>query len=661
MQQLILLASPTLRRGPLSALQRFVRDYEVFLRRFEIITTQGCRRALLRAGLLHGHPHLDAPLPGYLGAIVHLSSLVVHHAERIQAVVYLIDPRDPSSMFPETNAIKRECVVHRVTFLSTSRAAREWAAINWSESLPIFATSVDTAGLSLVPPLEEETIALVAHDGKKRELLEFARDHFDFLLRFRHRVATGTTGSLLNGESPDPERLGQAECDELAPVCDELRSRIDEARRSNRLPQDTPFVDRKESGPKGGDVAIAEMVLTGKCQRIMFFENPFKPHEHTEDIQLLERSGRLRGKSTICVHDHETAARFVKHWESSGGVSHPRVLLSFVVERLFGTRCIVVPTKSTWRDTWQSLREAAGWFLLSHIATLANERRKVSERVRVAVSWGVGASQIVSEMWSRLERLEVIDQQVQARPSINRDELEDIVGYSSSGGDYQFQTSSLGDHRYFRPGNVVVAPIQGLVGSEDEHAEANEVAYRLTELFLGDHLPLPANVLVRKGGDVERRRRRFAEVYTHWSNTDVVLATAGPLVEEYEDRPHTPHFPGFTEEMRGLGACGNVGSLYLDKWGKEVVPDRFEPTSMTAEQIRGVHARHGVVVVAGAQQDRLPITLAALIGGWISVLITDAEFARALVQQLVSMVRDGRIKIRRSDQDGPLVELSRSW
>jgi methylglyoxal synthase len=659
MQRLILLASPTLRRGPLSALQRFVRDYEGFLRQFEIVTTQGCRRALLRSGLLHGHPRFDAPLPGYLGGIVHLSSLVVHQPERIQAVIYLIDPRDPSSIFPETNAFKRECVVHRVTFLSTSRAAREWAAINWSDSLPRFATSVDTATLSLVPPLEQETIALVAHDGKKRELLEFARDHFDFLLRFRHRVATGTTGWLLNGEAPDPNRLGKDECDELAPICEELKNRIEAAKQKNMIPVDGQFVDREESGPKGGDVAIAEMVLAGKCQRIMFFENPLKPHEHTEDIQLLERTGRLRGKSTICVHDHETAARFVKHWEASAPASdHPRLLLSFVIERLFGAKCILVESKRAWRDTWEALREAAGWFLLSHIATLANERRKLSEKVRVAVSWGVGSSQIVAEMWSRLERLELLDRSLQARPSINRDELEDILGYSSGGADYQFQTS-LADDRYFRPGNVIVAPIQGLVGSEDEHAEANEVAYRLKELFRGEHVALPANVLVRKGGDVDRRRKRFEDVYAHWTSTDVVLATAGPLVEEYEDRPRTPHFPGFTAEMKDLGACGNVGSLYLNQWGKEVVPNRFEPTSMTADQMRSVHARHGVILVAGAQDDRAPITLAALIGGWVSVLVTDAEFARGLVQEVVNMAADGRIKLLSPDNDGPLVESAR--
>ena len=659
MKRLVLLASPTLRRGPLSALQRFVRDYEGFLKGFEIITTEGCRRAILRSGLLHNHPRFAAPLPGYLGGIVHLSSLVVDEPTRIEAVIYLIDPKDPSSIFPETNAIKRECVVHGVTFLSTSRAAREWAAINWSSLLP---TSVDTEGLRLVRGLEAETIALIAHDGKKLELLKFARDHFDFLLKFRQRVATGTTGALLNGGTPDRRRLNKKECDELSPICQQLKKLVASARKKGHIRAGEQFVDQKKSGPLGGDVAIARMVLAGDCQRIVFFENPLKPHEHTEDIQLLERTGRLRGKSTICVHDEVTAERFVRHWKSSAETSKPpRLLLSFVIERLFGARCVLVETKDHWRRTWQCIREAASAFLLSHIATLANERRKMSsESVRVSVAWGLGSLQIVEEMELALKRMQEIDRRSQSRPTIDREETEEVAGYSWRDPDYHVQTSSLADPRYFRPGNVIVAPIQGLVGSEDESVEANEIAHRLKEVFGGDHVPLAANVLVRKGGDIDRRRKRFDEVYTHWSATDVVLATAGPLVEEsYEDRPRTPHFSGFTGEMKELGACGDIGGLFLDQQGRAVIPNRFEPTSMSPEQLRRVCARRGVVVVAGAQQQRSAITLAALMGGWISVLVTDTNFARALVQEFSRLVSAGDVKLLPPESDSPLVESAR--
>lgn len=400
-------------------------------------------------------------------------------------------------------------------------------------------------------------------------------------------------------------------------------------------------------------------VLNRECQRIVFFENPMKPHEHTEDIQLLERTGRLRGKYTICVHDHKTATRFVEHWESTAHVANPpRHLLSFVLERLFGVRCVLVESNPIEGKTWDNLREAAGWFLLSHIATLANERKKASEKVRVSVSWGIGSSKVVAEMHHLLDRLKALQQRLQTNYGMFRDDMEDVAGYA----DYAFQTYSLADDRYFRPGNVVVAPIQGLVGSVDEMVEANEIAHRLKELFGGRHEPLAANALVRGDGDEgrERRRKRFEEVYSHWDNTDVVLATAGPVGEElFKDRPETPHFRGFTAEMETLGACGDVGGLFLNRWGEPVPPKRFDPTSMSALQLKRVRARGGVVVVAGAQPARVDITLAALMGGWISVLITDMEFAKKIVSNMAEHIRRKEQKLMPPDTDGPLLECVR--
>ena len=46
---------------------------------------------------------------------------------------------------------------------------------------------------------EEKTIAIVAHDNKKKDLLAWAKFNRDALSRHK-LVATGTTGSLLEGE-----------------------------------------------------------------------------------------------------------------------------------------------------------------------------------------------------------------------------------------------------------------------------------------------------------------------------------------------------------------------------------------------------------------------------------------------------------------------------
>lgn len=44
----------------------------------------------------------------------------------LDAVIYIMDPVDPSSTFPEAVALKRQFVIHGKPFLSTLAGAREW-------------------------------------------------------------------------------------------------------------------------------------------------------------------------------------------------------------------------------------------------------------------------------------------------------------------------------------------------------------------------------------------------------------------------------------------------------------------------------------------------------------------------------------------------------
>jgi methylglyoxal synthase len=104
---------------------------------------------------------------------------------------------------------------------------------------------------------DRKTLALIAHDGKKADMLAFAMDHLTVLKRY-DLVATSTTGRLL----------------------------IDKA----HLP-----VTCMLSGPLGGDAQIAAMVAEGKIEAVFFFVDPLGKHPHDPDIQ-----GLLR----ICnVHD----------------------------------------------------------------------------------------------------------------------------------------------------------------------------------------------------------------------------------------------------------------------------------------------------------------------------------------------------------------------
>ena len=92
-------------------------------------------------------------------------------------------------------------------------------------------------------------VALIAHDEKKQDMLELAREHRGLLGRLR-LLATGTTGGLIADEIGVP-------------------------------------VDRSASGPRGGDLQIAARIATGEVDAVVFLRDPLTAHPHEPDIQAL--------------------------------------------------------------------------------------------------------------------------------------------------------------------------------------------------------------------------------------------------------------------------------------------------------------------------------------------------------------------------------------
>ncbi|GHH60166.1 methylglyoxal synthase [[Pseudomonas] boreopolis] len=237
--------------------------------------------AIERAGLLRGHPGLKRYPYGREGGLMKLVAEVVglEGAERtLDGAVYLIDPVDPSSIFPEAIALKRQCVIHGKPFISTVASARDWV-----EMERIHAGLAPDPGADDLHALEAQTLALIAHDAMKPQMLAFAAEHFDLLSRFAHRVGTGTTGQRLN-----------------------------EMAWSRGWPQDRPWVQRYESGPMGGDAQIADRVLEKDCQRAVFFEDPHVARQHEADIQLLERAVTTVTDHAVCITSPAVAARWAK-------------------------------------------------------------------------------------------------------------------------------------------------------------------------------------------------------------------------------------------------------------------------------------------------------------------------------------------------------------
>ncbi|HEY9130914.1 MAG TPA: methylglyoxal synthase [Dyella sp.] len=196
----------------------------------------------------------------------------------LDGAIYLIDPVDPSSIFPEAVALKRQCVINHKPFISTVASARDWVEVE-----RIHASLPPDPGADDLHGLERHTLALIAHDAMKEQMLAYAAAHFDVLSRFAQRVATGTTGHRLN-----------------------------EMAWSLGWPRDTPWVRRYQSGPLGGDAQIADLVLERRCQRAIFFEDPHVARQHEADIQLLERAVTTLTDDAVCMTSPRVAVRWAE-------------------------------------------------------------------------------------------------------------------------------------------------------------------------------------------------------------------------------------------------------------------------------------------------------------------------------------------------------------
>lgn len=237
--------------------------------------------AIAASGLLAAYPGLHAYPYGRNGGLMKLVAEVVGMdapGRTLDGAIYLIDPVDPSSIFPEAIALKRQCVIHGKPFVSTVATARDWV-----ECERIHAGYAPDPGADDLFDFESQTLALIAHDARKPQMLSYAAAHFEVLSRFAERVGTGTTGQQLN---------------ELA--------------WSRGWPREREWVRRCNSGPLGGDAQIADRVLEGRCQRAVFFEDPHVARQHEADIQLLERAVTTVTDRAVCITAPQVAERWAE-------------------------------------------------------------------------------------------------------------------------------------------------------------------------------------------------------------------------------------------------------------------------------------------------------------------------------------------------------------
>lgn len=101
--------------------------------------------------------------------------------------------------------------------------------------------------------MKEYTVALIAHDGKKADIVSFVMKRLDFFNSEHIKLyGTGTTSS----------KIRNAGVNKIVSL---------------------------KSGPLGGDAQIASRIVEGQIDAVIFFRDPLDKHPHEPDVNMLLR------------------------------------------------------------------------------------------------------------------------------------------------------------------------------------------------------------------------------------------------------------------------------------------------------------------------------------------------------------------------------------
>jgi len=116
-------------------------------------------------------------------------------------------------------------------------------------------------------------IALVAHDYRKEDLIEWVEWNWETLIKHK-LICTGTTGRLVE------EAL------------------IRKKKENNNIR--TLYITKLKSGPLGGDQQLGAMICDGNIDVLIFFWDPMQPQPHDVDVKALLRISVLYNVVTAC-------------------------------------------------------------------------------------------------------------------------------------------------------------------------------------------------------------------------------------------------------------------------------------------------------------------------------------------------------------------------
>lgn len=108
-----------------------------------------------------------------------------------------------------------------------------------------------------------KNVALVAHDNRKKDLVEWVEWNYQTLLE-HNLVCTGTTGLMI-------EKV--------------IKQQLEKENSEKGLKS----IIKVKSGPLGGDLQLGAMITEGKIDIMIFFWDPMQPHPHDVDVKALLR------------------------------------------------------------------------------------------------------------------------------------------------------------------------------------------------------------------------------------------------------------------------------------------------------------------------------------------------------------------------------------
>jgi methylglyoxal synthase len=115
-------------------------------------------------------------------------------------------------------------------------------------------------------------IALVAHDNRKKDLIEWAEWNYEVLIHHK-LISTGTTGKFV--EEAIKKRLPDEDAQHFE-------------------------IMKLKSGPLGGDQQLGAMIAEGKIDLLIFLWDPMQPLPHDVDVKALLRISVLYNIPTAC-------------------------------------------------------------------------------------------------------------------------------------------------------------------------------------------------------------------------------------------------------------------------------------------------------------------------------------------------------------------------